>query len=91
LFPARSDLFGAYGVGLASGFFGYFLVLVVLVGVSRNFGVEWFLDGRRKRPQEPYYIPTREEQDERVPGAMGYGAARVEQDGAAGPGGGHSA
>ena len=31
LFPAESDLFGAYGIGLAIGFFGYFLVLVGLV------------------------------------------------------------
>jgi hypothetical protein len=49
LFPAKSDLFGAYGVGLAIGFFGYFMVLVVLVGVSKNFDVDWFLDGRRKK------------------------------------------
>ncbi|MGQ0520832.1 MAG: hypothetical protein ACT4PX_06760, partial [Actinomycetota bacterium] len=31
LFPAKTDLFGAYGVGLAAGFFGYFLVLMALV------------------------------------------------------------
>ena len=31
LFPARTDLFGAYGIGLAVGFFGYFVVLVILV------------------------------------------------------------
>lgn len=74
LFPARSALFGAYGVGLAAGFFGYFLVLVFLVGVSRNFTADWFLDGRRKRPERPFYIPTREEQGDRVPGAMGDGA-----------------
>ena len=35
IFPAKSDLFGAYGIGLAVGFFGYFLVLVVLVGVRK--------------------------------------------------------
>jgi len=57
IFPARTDLFGAYGVGLFSGFFGYFLVLVFLVGMSKNFNVDWFLDGRRKRTEEPYYIP----------------------------------
>src|SRR5438067_134234 len=50
LFPAGTDLFAAYGIGLACGFFGYFLVLVVLVSVSDNFTVDWFLDGRRKRP-----------------------------------------
>ena len=49
LFPARTDLFGAYGVGLAIGFFGYFAVLVILVSISRNFDVDWFLDGRRKK------------------------------------------
>src|SRR5262245_23494473 len=57
LFPARTDLFGAYGIGLFIGFFGYFLVLIFLVGVSSNFGVDWFLDGRRKKPVDPYYIP----------------------------------
>lgn len=57
LFPARSDLFGAYGIGLFAGFFGYFIVLIFLVGISRNFNVDWFLDGRRIRAQEPTYIP----------------------------------
>jgi len=57
LFPARTDLFGAYGIGLCLGFFGYFFVLIFLVGVSKNFDIDWFLDGRRKRPVEPYYIP----------------------------------
>jgi hypothetical protein len=47
LFPAKSDLFGAYGVGLAAGFFGYFVVLLVMVRTSDKFAVEWFLDGRR--------------------------------------------
>lgn len=50
LFPAKSDLFGAYGIGLAVGFFSYFLVLVSLVGVSKNFDADWFLDGRNKPP-----------------------------------------
>ena len=48
LFKAGTDLFGGYGIGLAIGFFGYFIVLVFLVGVSKNFDVDWFLDGRRK-------------------------------------------
>lgn len=50
LFPAKSDLFGAYGLGLFVGFFGYFLALVILVGVSKNFDADWFLDGRRTPP-----------------------------------------
>ena len=57
LFPARTDLFGAYGIGLFAGFFGYFLVLIILVGISKNFDVDWFLDGRRKKPADTYYIP----------------------------------
>lgn len=100
LFPARTDLFGAYGIGLAAGFFGYFLVLVFLVGVSRNFTADWFLDGRRKRPVDPFYIPTREEQAGQVPGAMGHGpddrkpdtsGPQGEQGSATGPRGGHTA
>lgn len=42
-------LFGAYGMGLFTGFFAYFLALVVMVRHSGGiFGVTWFLDGRRK-------------------------------------------
>lgn len=52
LFPARSVLFGAYGIGLAIGFFGYFLLLVVIVFSQRGQGwtFEWFLDGRKPQP-----------------------------------------
>jgi hypothetical protein len=54
LFPAGSTLFGAYGIGLAAGFFGYFGRLNVLVARSIKAGGaftwEWFLDGRRKNP-----------------------------------------
>lgn len=57
LFPAGTDLFGAYGIGLFVGFFGYFIALIILVRISSNFDADWFLDGRRKRPKEPYYIP----------------------------------
>jgi hypothetical protein len=46
LFPAKSDLFGAYGIGLAIGFFLYFIVLLVLVKVTPGFTSAWFLDGR---------------------------------------------
>ena len=47
LFPSGTDLFGAYGIGLAVGFFAYFVVLVVLVARSPGWTSEWFLDGRR--------------------------------------------
>ena len=46
LFPAKSDLFGAYGIGLAAGFFLYFFVLIVLVNKAPGFTVAWFIDGR---------------------------------------------
>jgi lipid-A-disaccharide synthase-like uncharacterized protein len=54
LFPARTDLFGAYGIGLAVGFFGYLAMLIILVNISSNFDVDWFLDGRRKKPGPEY-------------------------------------
>ena len=58
LFPAKTDLFGAYGVGLFAGFFGYFLLLVLMVLRSPNFTIDWFLDGRRIAPAPPYEIPA---------------------------------
>ena len=57
LFPDSGSLFGAYGVGLAIGFFGYFLVLVGMVSVSRNFDVDFFLDGRRRKVTADKFIP----------------------------------
>lgn len=56
LFEARTDLFGAYGIGLAIGFFGYLIVLSLMVRASDYFDVNWFLDGRRL-PDERYVIP----------------------------------
>jgi|WetSurMetagenome_2_1015567.scaffolds.fasta_scaffold246099_1 hypothetical protein len=58
LFGESTDLFGAYGIGLAVGFFAYFLTLIILVHVSKeNFGYDWFLDGRRKTPPSGWSIP----------------------------------
>jgi hypothetical protein len=57
LFPSGTDLFGAYGIGLAIGFFLYYAILSSMVARSPNFDADFFLDGRRKRPVEPFYIP----------------------------------
>lgn len=57
LFPSETDLFGAYGIGLAIGFFGYFLVLLILVAISPNFAVEWFLDGRKTLADGSILVP----------------------------------
>jgi hypothetical protein len=50
-------LFAAYGVGLAAGFFGYFAFLLFFTALSPNFGIDWFLDGRRRAPSDGYVIP----------------------------------
>ena len=50
LFDREGGLFGAYGIGLAIGFFSYFLSLIVMVSRSDNFNIDWFLDGRRRKP-----------------------------------------
>ncbi len=71
LFPASTDLFGAYGIGLFAGFFGYFLILIFMVGLSQNFSVDWFLDGRRKAPSAGEIIPD---------GARNTGAPMVSHD-----------
>jgi hypothetical protein len=56
LFEKKTDLFGAYGIGLFVGFFGYFLMLLLFVLISwrltGSFNLEWFLDGRRKDPPD---------------------------------------
>jgi len=46
LFSAKTDLFGAYGIGLAAGFFAYFFILVILVNKAPGFDSGWFIDGR---------------------------------------------
>lgn len=57
LFPARTDLFGAYGIGLVVGFFSYFVALLVMVRVSQDFTVSWFIDGRYKGNNGEIHIP----------------------------------
>jgi hypothetical protein len=57
LFPTKSDLFGAYGIGLAVGFFSYFVLLSLMVYKSKNFDVDFFLDGRRKVVSSDSFIP----------------------------------
>ena len=43
------------------------LALIFMVGISRNFDVDWFLDGRRRRPEEPFYVPSEIETPPRPP------------------------
>jgi hypothetical protein len=73
LFPAQTDLFGAYGIGLFAGFFSYYLLLNILVRISQNFDVDWFLDGRRKKAEDPFVIPEEIEATARAMGAQGQG------------------
>ena len=55
---AKTTLFAAYGLGLAAGFFAYFIVLVVMVRMSGGvFTVSWFLDGRRRQLEPGEFIP----------------------------------
>ena len=57
LCPSGTAMCGAYGIGMALGYFLYFLVLFSFVRRSPNFDVDWFLDGRRQAPQGDYIIP----------------------------------
>lgn len=57
LFQAGSDLFGAYGIGLAIGYFLYHVRLSSLVRRSPNFSEDFFLDGRRKKVAADEFIP----------------------------------
>lgn len=78
LFPARTDLFGAYGIGLFLGFFGYFVVLLLLVRGSKNFDGDWFLDGRKKMPTsaDNVFVPEAGASRERVLGVLGDATTR---------------
>lgn len=67
LFPARTDLFGAYGIGLFIGFFGYLFTLILLVRISKNFTVDWFLDGRRHKLADDESIPEEDGKPIRAP------------------------
>jgi len=51
-------LFGAYGIGLFIGFFGYLIFLAALVRNSTNFNIDYFLDGRRKKLAADETIPS---------------------------------
>jgi hypothetical protein len=58
LFPSSTPLFGAYGIGLFVGFFGYFVSLLLLIRSSDNFNADFLLDGRRRElAGTGYYIP----------------------------------
>ncbi|HEU5431778.1 MAG TPA: hypothetical protein VFU81_08950 [Thermomicrobiales bacterium] len=65
--PSDLPLFGAYGIGLFIGFFGYFLVLIGLVRASPNFTADFFLDGRRRKLDDDFYIPGEIVSPERPP------------------------
>jgi hypothetical protein len=71
LFPEGSALFSSYGIGLATGFFGYFLILVVMVIFAKGWSLGWFLDGRRPKlantemDGSPENRPMREAKDPR--------------------------
>jgi hypothetical protein len=71
LFPEKSDLFGAYGIGLAAGFFMYFFILIVLVNKAPGFNSSWFIDGRG---------PKLEATQELIQGGKGMGAAPQIED-----------
>jgi hypothetical protein len=59
LFPSSTPLFGAYGIGLFVGFFGYFVSLVLLIRSSPNFNSDFLLDGRRRElTGTGFYIPS---------------------------------
>jgi hypothetical protein len=57
LFQAGTDLFGAYGIGLAIGFFAYHIRLARLVRRSPNFDEDFFIDGRRRKVSDQEFIP----------------------------------
>lgn len=75
LFPSDTELFGAYGIGLAVGFFAYFVLLLIFVGISKRFTLEWFLDGRR-----PTYDDDEMGPDQETPSRGMFGSGQAHRD-----------
>jgi hypothetical protein len=75
LFPSDTELFGAYGIGLAVGFFAYFVLLLIFVGTSKRFTLEWFLDGRR-----PNYADDEMGPDQKTPSRGMFGGGQANRD-----------
>ncbi|GAN54613.1 hypothetical protein [Tanticharoenia sakaeratensis] len=49
--PTHMVIWGSYGLGIFSGFFGYFAVLLVLMARSRGaFSASYLIDGRSRLP-----------------------------------------
>jgi hypothetical protein len=74
LFPAGTDLFAAYGIGLFLGFFGYFGWVISLVTMSRNFSSDYFIDGRRRMPDGNEVISMSDQSDKEE-------SSEIEQEG----------
>ena len=74
--PAATSL-GRTGSASQWVSFAYFLWLLVLVAASDNFTVDFFLDGRRKKPIDPWVLPAGPGSDSAA--AMGDGAYRGAQ------------
>jgi hypothetical protein len=66
-------LIGAIGGGATTALFSYFLFLILLVSISKNFTADWFLDGRRKKPEDPFIIPDGTAQTVRAMGGNDHG------------------
>jgi hypothetical protein len=60
LFPQGTNLFGAYGIGLGSGFFAYFILLIIIIICQgkNQWTFEWFLDGRKPAPRAGQVVST---------------------------------
>lgn len=48
----NASFFGLYGIGLAAGFFTYFIFMIILVLVVEGFTLAAFIDGRRPKLKE---------------------------------------
>jgi hypothetical protein len=87
IYQKDTALFGAYGIGLFVGFFGYLIFLSALVHNSKNFNIDYFLDGRRKKLASDETIPSDFQQPIRAldvdPRDVGTRVAVLERDVAA--------
>jgi hypothetical protein len=58
LFPTGEGLFSSYAIGLTIGFFGYFLIFMILVAIDKEVSIKDVLMGKKGKDGGPGLPPV---------------------------------